>query len=354
MVFRRYGPQRDAEQPDRPAEPLKLTLAGQIRPYPGDPPAHRRGARGGLDESIAVQRRHRLRNTEGQAGVVQPAQQAMLGAHLYLGYARGPVSYPDPMAAGSASRIIGWEGFANARDLGGLPTRDGRVTRSGAFIRSGDLRFVTSAGWQMATAAGLRTIVDLRNDDEIRPRAGERPAGSAPFAVAAPAAGPPASMDRVEVALDDIADTEFWQFLTRERLDGTPLYFRPFLERKPERCAAAVTALAETGPGGVLFHCWAGRDRTGLITLLLLALAGVEPEAIADDYELSAAPVKALLTAMGQPDQGPGIEADLAARDTSAADAILATLDGFDAETYLLTAGVSATSLAVIRGRLLD
>lgn len=51
-------------------------------------------------------------------------------------------------------------------------------------------------------------------------------------------------MNRVEAALDDIADTAFWQFLNRERLNGTPLYFRPFLDRKPERCAAAVTALA--------------------------------------------------------------------------------------------------------------
>lgn len=255
-----------------------------------------------------------------------------------------------------ASRHIAWEGFANARDLGGLPTQDGRVTRFGAYIRSGDLRFVTEAGWRMAGDAGVRTIIDLRNDDEIRPHARQqltRLAGSAQFTAPAPIASPPPWMNRVEVALDDIADTGFWQFLNRERLNGTPLYFRPFLERKPERCATAVTALASASPGGVIFHCGAGRDRTGLVTLLLLALADVEPDAIATDYEQSAERLKALFTAMGQQDQGPSIEAALAERGTTASEAILATLDGFNAETYLLTAGVSPANLATIRHRLL-
>jgi protein-tyrosine phosphatase len=255
-----------------------------------------------------------------------------------------------------AGRDIAWEGFANARDLGGLPARDGRVTRFGAYIRSADLRFITAAGWQAAREAGVRTIIDLRNDDEIRPASGQQLtalAGSAQFAAPAPAAAPPAWMTRAEVALDDIADTAFWQFLATERLDGTPLYYRPFLDRKPERCAAVITALASTTPGGVIFHCAAGRDRTGLISLLLLALAGVEPEAIAHDYELSTEPLRTLFAAMGRPDQGPEIEAALAERGTTAREAILVTLDGFDAEAYLLTAGVSPASLATIRHRLL-
>ena len=268
-----------------------------------------------------------------------------------------PSGHQDKATATRAGtgRNIAWEGFANARDLGGLPTQDGRVTRSGAYIRSADLRFVTAAGWQMAREGGVRTIIDLRNDDEIRPGSGQQLtalAGSAQLP-APGAAQPPTWATRVEVALDDIADTGFWQFLNRERLNGTPLYFRPFLDRKPGRCAAAVTALAAAAPGGVIFHCGAGRDRTGLVTLLLLALAGVEPNAIARDYEQSAEPLKALFTAMGQQDQGPSIDAALAERGTTAREAILATLDGFDAETYLLTAGVSPASLATIRHRLL-
>jgi protein-tyrosine phosphatase len=79
----------------------------------------------------------------------------------------------------------------------------------------------------------------------------------------------------------------------------------------------------------------------------------VEPDAIARDYEQSAEPLKALFTAMGQPDQAPSIEAALADRGTTAREAILATLEGFDAETYLLTAGVNPAHLTAIRHRLL-
>lgn len=79
----------------------------------------------------------------------------------------------------------------------------------------------------------------------------------------------------------------------------------------------------------------------------------MEPDAIARDYEQSAEPLKALFTTMGQPDQAPGIEAALADRGTTARDAILATLEGFDAETYLLSSGADPAHLTTIRYRLL-
>jgi protein-tyrosine phosphatase len=63
----------------------------------------------------------------------------------------------------SASREVTWEGFFNARNLGGLPTRDARVTHRGALIlRSADPRFVTEAEWRAARHAGVRTVIDLR------------------------------------------------------------------------------------------------------------------------------------------------------------------------------------------------
>jgi protein-tyrosine phosphatase len=251
------------------------------------------------------------------------------------------------------NRAVAWEGFHNTRDLGGLPTAAGRTTRRGAFFRAADLRFVTDAGWAQARQSGVRTVIDLRNADEIRPTtdAPTALAGSAQFAVAA-GATTPAGIDRVEVPLDDIDDIEFWRYVNRERLNGTPLYYRVFLERKADRCAAVVQAIARSAPGGVLFHCGAGRDRTGLVALLLLALAGVGPEAIAADYDLSAGALKALFAEMGTEDQGPAIAALLAERGTTTAAAIRDTLEGFDVERYLLDAGVGGSDLDDIRHRL--
>ncbi|KAA9152045.1 tyrosine-protein phosphatase [Amycolatopsis acidicola] len=231
------------------------------------------------------------------------------------------------------SRWVDWEGFFNARDLGGLPTRDGRVTRFGAFFRSAQPGFVTEAGWAAARAAGLRTVVDLRNAEEIREEA------------------PPREITRLEIPLDDQEDAEFWRHIKENGLDGSPLYYRPFLARKANRCAALITALARAEPG-VLFHCGAGRDRAGLTTLLVLSLAGVPAETIAEDYELSTRALVPLFARLGEPDQGPMIAVMLARHGTTARAAILATLGEFDARALLLEAGVEEADLDSIRDRL--
>ncbi|PDP86444.1 protein tyrosine phosphatase [Glycomyces fuscus] len=256
----------------------------------------------------------------------------------------------------SENRRVPWDGFFNTRDLGGLPGRDGRTVRQGAFIRSADPRFVTDRGWQAAYGAGVRTVVDLRNPDEVLPTPGEgltARGGSAAFPAPPFQAPLPAGMARLAVPLDDVGDVRFWEDVNRRRLNGTPLYYRPFLEHKGERCAAVVTALAQAGPGGVLFHCGAGRDRTGLVALLLLSLAGVGADAIADDYELSTTELVPLFAAMGRQDQGPVIEAMLSERGLTLRDTVLDALRGLDVYAYLLEAGVREKDLAALRERLL-
>jgi hypothetical protein len=155
------------------------------------------------------------------------------------------------------------------------------------------------------------------------------------------------------VPLDDVDDREFWEHCWAEELDGSPLYYRLFLDRKPERCAAAVAAVAHAGPGGVAFHCGVGRDRTGIVSLLLLALAGVEPEEIVADYELSAARLRPLWVEWGRPDQALEIEEILRRRQTSARALLLELLESLDAAAYLRAAGLPEGDLAEVRDRLL-
>ena len=236
-----------------------------------------------------------------------------------------------------AGRAVSWDGFHNARDLGELPTRDGGVTRRGAFYRSATVELVTAEGWHAAHEAGVRTVVDLRNDEEVDGLPTD-----------------PVVMTRVRVPLDGVEDTELWRHLSEEGLHGTPMYYAPFLSRRPDRVVAVMTALARTAPGGVLFHCGAGRDRTGLVTLLLLALADVEPEAVADDYMLTVEPLRALLAHLGRPDDQPIIDRQLAARGTTARDSLLATLEELDVATYLRDAGMSEDDLQTLRSRLVE
>jgi protein-tyrosine phosphatase len=252
-------------------------------------------------------------------------------------------------------RAIRWEGCYNARDLGGLPTVTGASTRYGRLIRSADTRFITAAGWEAARDAGIRVVVDLRNPDEVAP--GSLPTatlGAGTFAV--PAAGAtaarPADIQTMLIPLDDIDDLALWRRLNGEGLNGTPLYYRPFLDAKPERVAAALTAIARVTDGGVIFHCGAGRDRTGLISLLLLSLAGVMPEAIVADYELTFGQLASLYAALGLEQDEWDVQEYLKSRGTTVSQTITSLLRDLDVAGYLAAAGVSGADIGALRGRL--
>jgi hypothetical protein len=214
---------------------------------------------------------------------------------------------------------------------------DGGTTNCGTLVRADNLDRLTAAGRAALHAYGVRTVIDLRNDGEREARP-EKPSRN---------------LATVHVPLDDVDDREFWELCRAEELDGSPLYYRLFLDRKPERCAAAVAAVARAGPGGVAFHCGVGRDRTGIVSLLLLALAGVEPEEIVADYELSAVRLRPLWVEWGRPDQALEIEEILRRRQTTARALLVELLGSLDPAAYLRGAGLSEDDLAAVRGRLL-
>jgi hypothetical protein len=241
--------------------------------------------------------------------------------------------------SGRTHRHLEWEGAFNVRDLGGLRTRDGRTTRRGAIVRADSLAGLTAAGWAALLEHGVRTVIDLRNDDEVGADLAERPE----------------SLRTVRLALDGLDDDEeFWSDWADGPQFGTPLYYRPHLERFPGRSAAVVAAIARAQPGGVAFHCVGGRDRSGQIAMLLLALVGVPPGEIAGDYALSRPRLAALYAVRGDEDPGPELEAFLAERGTTAGDVIRATLAELDVERCLLGAGLTENDLTALRARFLS
>jgi protein tyrosine/serine phosphatase len=234
-------------------------------------------------------------------------------------------------------RHLDWDGCFNVRDLGGLRTVDGAETRWGAVVRGDAPSRLTEAGWEGLLEHGVRTIVDLRNDDERGPDAAARPDEVA----------------TIHVPLDGLDDREFWDDWQHGPQFATPMYYASHFERFPDRTARVIAAIANAQPGGVYFHCVGGRDRSGQVAILLLTLAGVEPSEIVADYELSAPRLVRLYEAWGEPDQGPELAEFLAREGTSARELILSLLESFDAESYLRAAGLGRAEIAAVRTRLL-
>jgi protein tyrosine/serine phosphatase len=236
------------------------------------------------------------------------------------------------------NRHLSWAGCRNVRDLGGLPTADGGRIRPGALVRADALERLTADGWTALWEHGIRTVIDLRNDDEIGEDDAPRPAG----------------LTTVRLPLDGMEDTEFWEQWIHRPEFGTPHYYGPWLERFPERAARVLAAIAHAAPGGVAIHCGIGRDRTGLVTMLALAFAGVPPDVIAADYALSVERVPVLLERLGAAEQVAELDAFYAERATTPAEVFAGVLDGFDAEAYLRAAGLGVGDLAGLHLRLVE
>lgn len=229
-------------------------------------------------------------------------------------------------------RTLVAEGLRNARDLGGLPCRAGGTTPVGRFFRSESVDHLTDGGWDAVRRSGIRTVVDLRTPSErsrdVNPR--------------------PTWLSTVAVDHDDLEDTAFWGDFWANGLVGTPLYYGPHLDRKPDRTGAALRAMARAAPGGVLFHCAGGRDRTGIVALALLSLADVEPQAVVDDYLLTVRSSDALYASIGKPGQEARIEALCAEHGTTVAEAFRAVVSGFDVARFRERSGLDAADLEAL------
>jgi protein-tyrosine phosphatase len=239
------------------------------------------------------------------------------------------------------ARLLEWEGCLNARDLGGYATQDGRQTRWGTVVRSDSPAALTEAGRAALASYGVRAIVDLRLPAELaddpNPFAepGDHGIAYTNVSIIDPGAGfPPNTIT--------LAENYLWS-----------------LERFRDLVAKAVEAVAQAPEGAVLIHCAAGKDRTGLISALLLGLVDVPTETIAADYamtaELLASREREWLES-GPPEEREAREA-MSARYAPTAEVMLEVLERLTerfggVEPYLLEAGVRREDLERLRERL--
>jgi protein-tyrosine phosphatase len=172
---------------------------------------------------------------------------------------------------------IDLEGTANTRDVGGLPTTDGRRTARGRLLRSDSLQHLKPADVRrLVDDCGVRTVIDLRAAIEVAAE-GPGPMTREPLVTVEHRSLFPQQDDHVKPLSERLPPVG----------RGFAGLYLGFLIQRPDSVLAALRLIAH-GDDATLVHCTAGKDRTGTIVAVALAEAGVERAAIVADYAASA------------------------------------------------------------------
>ena len=184
-----------------------------------------------------------------------------------------------------SDRWIELDGAVNARDVGGLPLEGGGTTATDVLLRSDNLQGLSDKDVRrLVEDHGVSLVVDLRT----------------PAEVAAEGPGPLVTAGVEHVNLDlipgwDPQVSDVGRLVPHEQREAGDMshYYLGYLDEAPDQVVQALRALTTAG-GAALVHCAAGKDRTGVVVALALAVAGVPREEIVADYALTAERIEAI------------------------------------------------------------
>lgn len=240
-------------------------------------------------------------------------------------------------------RLLTWHACQNVRDLGALALSGGGHTRWRTVVRADDLCRLTPEGQDALSAYGIRTVIDLRAHFEI---------GQGTHPYRPPYAGVPGYLHLPP------SGSETAPLPTIVSASSLGERYVHVLQLRQRQYGAILTAIARAPDGGVLVHCVSGKDRTGLVVALLLALVGVPDAVIAEDYALSGVYLRdAQFDAVSAGSTDPRSRSRLAVEQLSPPAAVLAALASIrerygSIEDYLSGARMSAGDMHRLQARL--
>lgn len=247
------------------------------------------------------------------------------------------------MPVATRARHIGCDGAFNIRDIGGYSTASGRTIRCGLVYRADGLHRIPPGGASRLGHLGWRTVIDLRTTAEV-------------------AAGV-FRADGVEVVNLPILRAT-WGIPEVTDIDPVEFLSDHYLEMLDEGAAAIAASIAILGSPTRLpavFHCSAGKDRTGVLAALVLSSLGVPDEVVAADYHLSAVAVERLVAWLKatRPDLSEEMSRQPKALLSCPPEAMHTFLRGVrgrfgSVEGYLIGIGIGADGVRQLRNVLLD
>ncbi len=172
----------------------------------------------------------------------------------------------------TSNRALVLEGASNFRDLGGYPTQDGHHVKWGHLYRSADISKLTDADLQTLSDRHITAVCDLRGPDEIKTNPDRLPAGATWYNM-------PAGSENTRAATAGLmganaANRDSMMLVFYGRTDHVKAKYKPMFDQ----------LLSLPDDKALLFHCTAGKDRTGVGAALILSALGVDRTTILNDY----------------------------------------------------------------------
>lgn len=172
----------------------------------------------------------------------------------------------------NARRVVKLEGGSNFRDLGGYPTSSGKTVKWGRIYRSADISKLTDADLNTLADRHLATVCDLRGPDEVKNNPDRLPTGAK--WVHLPAGSENIRLGQMGQLLNSPARRDSLMTSSYSNTIHFKAKYQPMFDE----------LLALDGGKALLFHCTAGKDRTGIGAALVLSALGVSKELVLKDY----------------------------------------------------------------------
>ncbi len=244
-------------------------------------------------------------------------------------------------------RLIGLEAVHNFRDLGGYPTATGQVTKWRTLFRADGLYRLTPQDAQAVIDLGVQTVIDLRTAKEVQTR-GTFPVKQFPVNFHHLPIIDATWNDGDTPEIEDVVEFLVWAY-------------REMLEKASNKFVNAIKLISEQDVLPAVFHCAAGKDRTGVLAAFILSILGVPEEVISADYGKTADGMKRLIewAKVKQPelaDTYANMPARFAASDPRAMTIVLSGLIAThgSVQNYLREIGVDEKVFTALRAELLD
>ncbi len=241
-------------------------------------------------------------------------------------------------------RIVELDGPGNFRDLGGVLTEDGATVRTGRVFRSDSLSYLSRQDVEhLRDDLGVRTVIDLRARHEVEDY------GHGPLEAHVRQLHMPIVDQTREPALPSRKARKAAKFQTLDQI------YAFMLEEYASRFAAVLAVIADAEQQPVVFHCAAGKDRTGLVSALVLALCHVPDASIVTDFAFTESRMPTIVARHTAYAEANETHAEVAGQQYGAQAATMTiVLDALRAEhgsveEYVIGAGLSAAAVARLR-----